>query len=492
MKRKFISLITSFIFALPLTVLPFPTAYAENSADMNISAEESFYIPSDWHSAFDFLIKNGSYSETNGRQLVEVIPVARSADFKIDDTPDTDEEKPYTVETNTYYYYDDSEPNSIGYRVRVYTMRDGLNVSDGYNVNHTTTTEYIYDGVKKRDVYKLVYDIDPQTMEFKKHSIIPENDLEAGRFENKYGTFAVDENSKQVVAVVHANNNTMDGCCEPFVTHEIKGTAKITASREYYKDHSIKLYSGEGILTSNNSGNKVITFDASEPGSYTIRIKMLLMNEPYYYNVDYSVDNQGNITLGETFNYPDTIECDDDAETIFKGNGIYSGNGGFLITQGDTIQIALPKDNYKIAYENLSVLGSERLANIKEFSEYIVYTYFLEPIPPVNDIGENILSGNFGMKFISDENFYTFHFNCSNGITTNTGIANKYSGDANNDGKVDISDVVIIASYIANPDNNPISDKAKTICDVHFQGNGIDASDLLMIQQYIAKIITAF
>ncbi len=489
MKRKFVSLITSFIFALPLTVLPFPTAYAENSADI-ISAEESFYIPSDWRSAFDFLTKNGSYSETDGKQIVEVIPVARSADFKIDDSPDTDEEKPYTVKTDTYYYFDDSEPNSIGYRVRVYTIRDGVNVSYGYNVNHTTTTEYIYDGVKKRDVYHLNYYIDPQTTEFKRHSIIPGNDLEAGRFENKYGTFAVDENSKQVVAVVHANN-TLDGC-EPFVTHEIKGTAKMTGSKEYCRDHSIKLYSGEGILKNGSSGNKVMTFDASEPGNYKIRIKLLLMNEPYYYNVDYSVDEYGKITLGKTFNYPDTIECDDDAKTLFKGNGIYSGDGGFLINQGNTIQIALPKDDYKISYKNLSVLGSERLADIKEFSEYMVYTYNLKPIPPVNDIGENILNGDFGMKFISDKNFYTFSFNCDGRITANTSIINKYSGDANNDGKIDISDVVAVASYIANPERNPISNEAKTLCDIHSQGNGIDSSDLLMIQQYLAKIITEF
>jgi len=489
MKINKIFCIISLIIALPLTVVPAKTAYAENSADI-VSAEESFSVPDNWQSAFDFLIKNGSYSETDGKHLVEVIPVARSADFIIDDSPDTDEEKPYTIETNTYYYYDDSESNSIGYRVRVYTMRDSINVFDGYNVNHTTTTEYIYDGVKKRDVYHLNYDIDPQTMEFKKHSIIPENDLEAGHFESKYGTFAVDENSKQIVAVVHANN-TLDGC-EPFVTHEINGTAKITASREYYDDHSIKLYSGEGILRNGSSGNRVITFDASKPGSYTIRIKMLLMKDPYYYNVDYSVDKYGKITLGNTFNYPDTIECDDDAETLFKGNGIYSGNGGFLINQGDKIQIAIPKDDYKIAYKNLSVLGSERLADIKKFSKYMVYTYFLEPIPPVNDVGGNILDGDFEIKFISDEDFYTFRFNCTAGITINTGILSHDSGDVNNDGKVDSADVVSIVAYVGNPDKNYLSDKSKIYCDVHNSGDGLTVSDALMIQQYLAKIITEF
>lgn len=479
--------IISLILALSITMIPFQTVYAENSADSSLSAEENL-IPSDWQSAFDFLIDNGATSETNGKQLVEVIPVARSEDFIIEDSPETDEVKPYTVETYTYYYYDDSEENSIGYRVRIYTIRDGVQVSDGYTLNHTTKTTYIYDGQKKSDIYKLNYYIDPVTMTFRRISIIPQNYREAGSFERKYGTFAVDENTKQVVAVVHANNNNMNqnSCIyEPFVTHEIKGTAKMTGSQTFSRDHYIKLYSGEGIISS-DSGNKVITFDASEKGNYTIRIKLLLMGDPYYYNVNYSVDDDGKITLGETFNYPDTIECDDDAETLFKSNNLYQGNGGFLINQGDTIQIALPRKNYEIDYNNLN---SERLINTETFSKYMVYTYNPEPIPAVND---NIPDGNFEIKFISGEDFYTFRFNRTDDIVTNTGILSNDSGDANGDGNIDIADVVTLSAFIGNPDINTVSDKAKIYCDVHSHGNGIDASDVLMIQQYIANVITEF
>lgn len=478
--------IISLILALSITMIPFQTVYAENSADSSLSAEENF-IPSDWHSAFDFLIDNGANSETNGRQLVEVIPVARSEDFIIEDSPDTDEVKPYTVETYTYYYYDDSEPNSIGYRVRVYTIKDGVQVSDGYTLNHTTKTTYIYDGQKKSDIYNLNYSIDPVTMTFRRISIIPQNYYEAGSFERKYGIFAVDENTKQVVAVVHANNNNMNqnSCIyEPFVTHEIKGTAKMTGSQTFSRDHYIKLYSGEGIISS-DSGNKVITFDASEKGDYTISIKLLLMGDPYYYNVNYSVDDDGKITLGETFNYPDTIECDDDAETLFKGNNLYQGNGGFLINQGDTIQITLPRKNYEIDYDNLN---SERLINTETFSRYIVYTYNSSAIP----ITENNPDGDFEIKFISGEDFYTFRFNCTDDIVTNTGILSNDSGDANGDGNIDIADIITLSAFTGNPQNNRISDKAKIYCDVQSHGNGIDASDVLMIQQYIANVITEF
>lgn len=481
------------ILALSIAMIPFQTVYAENSADSSLSAEENF-IPSDWQSAFDFLIDNGANSETNGRQLVEVIPVARSEDFIIEDSPETDEVKPYTVETYTYYYYDDSEENSIGYRVRIYTIRDGVQVSDGYTLNHTTKTTYIYDSQKKSDIYKLNYYIDPVTMTFRKLSIIPQNYREAGSFERKYGTFAIEENTKQVVAVVHANNNNMNqnGCIyEPFVTHEIKGTAKMTSSQTFSRDHYIKLYSGEGIISS-DSGNEVITFDASEKGDYTIRIKLLLMGDPYYYNVNYSVDDDGKITLGETFNYPDTIECDDDAETLFKGKNLYQGNSGFLINQGDTIQIALPKDDYRISYKNPSVFGSERLINTEKFSKYMVYTYNLEPIPPVNDVAANIPDGDFEIKFISDDDFYTYRFSCNGGIIENRGFVNKFSGDANNDGLVDIADIVAVSAYIGDSKENRLSAKAMLYCDVQNYGDGITSGDLLMIQQYLTKIITEF
>lgn len=62
-------------------------------------------------------------------------------------------------------------------------------------------------------------------------------------------------------------------------------------------------------------------------------------------------------------------------------------------------------------------------------------------------------------------------------------------GDANDDGEVDVADVVAIASYVGDASANKLSEKGIVNGDVHSSGNGLDANDALMIQQYLAKII---
>ena len=63
-------------------------------------------------------------------------------------------------------------------------------------------------------------------------------------------------------------------------------------------------------------------------------------------------------------------------------------------------------------------------------------------------------------------------------------------GDANCDENVDIADVVTIASYVGDSNNNPVSEKGIKNADVHNTGNGINANDALIIQQYLAGIVT--
>jgi len=65
-------------------------------------------------------------------------------------------------------------------------------------------------------------------------------------------------------------------------------------------------------------------------------------------------------------------------------------------------------------------------------------------------------------------------------------------GDATLDGLIDISDVVAVASYVANMENNPLSNQSLINADVHGDGDGITSSDVLAIQQYLAKIIKDF
>lgn len=62
-------------------------------------------------------------------------------------------------------------------------------------------------------------------------------------------------------------------------------------------------------------------------------------------------------------------------------------------------------------------------------------------------------------------------------------------GDATNDGVVDLADVVATASYVGDPVKNTISEQGMLNADVHDTGGGINANDVLAIQQYLAKIV---
>lgn len=68
-------------------------------------------------------------------------------------------------------------------------------------------------------------------------------------------------------------------------------------------------------------------------------------------------------------------------------------------------------------------------------------------------------------------------------------IALDIKGDPNQDGKINIEDVVAVASYVANPEKNPLSEQGIINADVHNAGNGLNEEDSLMIQQYICDTI---
>ncbi len=72
-------------------------------------------------------------------------------------------------------------------------------------------------------------------------------------------------------------------------------------------------------------------------------------------------------------------------------------------------------------------------------------------------------------------------------------------GDANNDGNIDMSDVVIIMQALANPnkyglngsDRNHITQQGWANADVHRKGNGVTANDALAIQKKLLGLITS-
>lgn len=62
-------------------------------------------------------------------------------------------------------------------------------------------------------------------------------------------------------------------------------------------------------------------------------------------------------------------------------------------------------------------------------------------------------------------------------------------GDANVDGTVDIADAVCVASYVGDSKNNALSAKGLSNADVQSNGNGVNASDALAIQQFLAGTV---
>ena len=63
------------------------------------------------------------------------------------------------------------------------------------------------------------------------------------------------------------------------------------------------------------------------------------------------------------------------------------------------------------------------------------------------------------------------------------------AGDANLDGIVDIADAVAVASYVGDSKLNALESQGLINADVQGDGNGVNANDALMIQQYLAGII---
>lgn len=470
---------------------------------------ETDFAPTDYESARVFYNTYGTH-ETNGQQVVEVIPISSSEDFSITFNDVAPVEFPYTSEVN-YYYYDESAEVSGGYCVVTYTIKDNPEYYPLLSLQRTTTTTYTYDDAVYNDLYKIDYIVDAETLTFKENSIVPTNHKEANRFAVKYnGNFAVDENKKQIVAVVHANDEVwkVDGCFGiPFVQHEVYGTATMTSSTEIYRGYY--MLNDGSMVDVHDSGTKVMTFDASEPGEYTIRIKMTLMDDPYYYNIDYTVAEDGTITMGEQFDFPDS-SCIMEGEEV---NYIYENCEGYTIKDG-VITIVLPLEYDISAYElNYDNIQNEALTDVSEYTyngkKYAVYTHDLNQIltvyPTTGDgcVDVSLMpDGEFSMTYtvyspcdvvppIVDY-FYTYRFNAENGVIKNTAVVTENSGDANGDGIVSIADAVTVSAYVSNSSKNNILYKQRLYSDVQNHGNGLNASDALMIQQYVTGIIKSF
>lgn len=71
------------------------------------------------------------------------------------------------------------------------------------------------------------------------------------------------------------------------------------------------------------------------------------------------------------------------------------------------------------------------------------------------------------------------------------GLPPTLQGDANEDGQVNVSDVVAVSAFVSNA-KNALSEQGKANADVHNTGNGLNASDAFAIQQFSTGVITQF
>ena len=494
--------------------------HVDENKNVTFQQVSKLNVPASYDEAEKFIEQYGE-SETDGSKVVEVIPVVKSDNFNIQIMPETDEIKPYTENTVTYYYNDNDVCK--GYQVTTYTMDKNLS-SDEINTEklyHITNTEYkAEENYTIRKAYFCGYLIDKETKSFKEYLTEPASFAESKVFLRKYGNFCADPNQKKVIAVLPEHYE---------INHEIGGTAKLLKTK-YYEDDRTTFIDDNGkiIETCDLGGNKILMFDASEAGDYTIRIKETYEGCDGYisYDIDYNVDENGNITLSESSEnpeLPDTISSFSDADKIFRYNG------GYIIKQGETLQIAVPTNfslevpgGGRIDYENydaeingnfvypnsLELLDEKLYTNDSKRAGYRVYTYDLSPkeYEVATTDGKFIwvtskFEGDFSITYTTsneelslngETHKYIYRFNATDDIIKNTGLISNDSGDANGDGSIDIADVVTLSAFVGNPDVNTISDKAKIFCDIQSHGNGIDASDVLMIQQYIAGMIKEF
>ena len=73
--------------------------------------------------------------------------------------------------------------------------------------------------------------------------------------------------------------------------------------------------------------------------------------------------------------------------------------------------------------------------------------------------------------------------------TTTVSKAPTLDGDANVDGKVDISDVVAVRRYVSNSAKFPLTETGMLNADILNRGDGVGAQDAVRIQQIILGII---
>ncbi|MDE5946154.1 MAG: leucine-rich repeat protein [Oscillospiraceae bacterium] len=299
---------------------------------------------------------------------------------------------------------------------------------------------------------------------------------------------------------------------------------------------------GLGGTVLDEEGHKAVSFTVPEDLSYvTVKIVYNLSEPTYKYSIESYMS--GLLSYEKYSDYVEITGCDESVEKIeipseIEGLPVKSIGENAFSGCTNLTEIIIPesvnhigenafKDTELIKSQDFIIYIGEWLikckriiadADIKEGTRYIVDDAFSEALLHSLTLPESLISFdtniitkdfyeltvlNPELQIIDSSNIIPVSVIYGYKNSTIEAYANKYGiefkaldeektlfGDANNDGTIDVADVVAVASYVGNPEFNKLDSQGMINADVHNTGNGITADDALSIQQYLAKVIT--
>lgn len=191
------------------------------------------------------------------------------------------------------------------------------------------------------------------------------------------------------------------------------------------------------------------------------------------------------------------------ADTVTETTTIHLVNTGYVEEERE---ITVPVFGVQGTITVTSTVGSDNIAEVVriDYSENMANIHIRgisSGIAEFNVSDENGYSESFTVQVVPKG--YTFPQDTTTDYVTtttytqtsrDTGTDNDipiFYGDANCDGCIDIADVVTVSAYVADPEQNYLGNLEIISGDVHNKGDGITSGDILMIQQYLAGIITS-
>lgn len=199
------------------------------------------------------------------------------------------------------------------------------------------------------------------------------------------------------------------------------------------------------------------TFSANAEADVEESVESASITQYYTYVVYADVAKTGIADFEMTFSYNSDVTAEPSEKTSLCDNGTFN-----------SIHYTI---NRKIVttYKGSAISQKDTLATTKMLLPYPATDGqgFYDKVT-INTVAKNASGNNMGPSAISYDAVLL--------------------GDANNDGVVDMADVVLIQQVLSNPDKFTIANRRAA--DVN--GGGITAMDALLIQQFVAGLIEHF